>query len=87
VEWWNDADIFFFLLQATGGSPIITWLPNQLFAVMDLMWSVWQGLSKSERADAGKKVNEMMDNVEECREKLDKEVERWCQERGFPSKE
>jgi len=72
---------------ATGGSPIITWLPNQLFAVMDLMVSVWQGLSESERADAGKKVNEMMDNVEDCREKLDKEVERWCQERGVPSKE
>lgn len=54
---------------------------------MDLMVSVWQGLSESERADAGKKVNEMMENVEDCREKLDKEVERWCQERGVPSKE
>jgi indoleamine 2,3-dioxygenase len=54
---------------------------------MDLMVSVWQGLSESERADAGKKVNEMMDDVEDCREKLEKEVERWCQERGVPSKE
>jgi indoleamine 2,3-dioxygenase len=68
--------------QATGGSPIVTWLPNQLFAVMDLMRNVWQGLSEGERADAGKKVNEMMENVEDVREKLDKEVERWCQERG-----
>jgi indoleamine 2,3-dioxygenase len=79
-----NADVF---SQATGGSPIITWLPNQLFAVMDLMCSVWQGLSEIERADAGRKVNEMMENVEDCREKLDKEVERWCQERGVPSKE
>jgi indoleamine 2,3-dioxygenase len=54
---------------------------------MDLMHSVWQGLSESERTDAGKKVNEMMENVEECREKLDREVERWCQERGVPSNE
>jgi indoleamine 2,3-dioxygenase len=68
--------------QATGGSPIVTWLPNQLFAVMDLMRNVWQNLSEGERADAGKKVNEMMENVEDVREKLDKEVERWCQERG-----
>lgn len=67
---------------ATGGSPIVTWLPNQLFAVMDLMSTVWKGLSESERAGAGKQVIEMMENVEDQREKLDKEVERWCQERG-----
>ena len=73
--------------QATGGSPIVTWLPNQLFAVMDLMRNVWSGLSEEERAAAGKKVNEMMENVEDANEKLDKEVERWCQERGVPNKE
>jgi indoleamine 2,3-dioxygenase len=54
---------------------------------MDLMRTVWQGLSERERAEAGKKVNEMMENVEDVREKLKKEVERWCQERGVPSKE
>lgn len=54
---------------------------------MDLMRTVWQGLSESEQADAGKKVNEMMENVEDAREKLAKEVERWCQERGVSSKE
>ena len=74
-------------LQATGGSPIVTWLPNQLFAVMDLMRNVWSGLSEDERAAAGKKVNEMMENVEDANEKLDKEVARWCQERGVPNKE
>lgn len=51
---------------------------------MDLMSGVWHGLSEQERADAGKNVNEMMENVEDQREKLDKEVERWCQERGAP---
>jgi indoleamine 2,3-dioxygenase len=65
----------------------VTWLPNQLFAVMDLMREVWAGLTEEERVAAGKKANEMMENVEDVREKLDKEVERWCQERGVPSKE
>jgi len=54
---------------------------------MDLMRNVWAGLNEEERAAAGKKVNEMMGNVEDVREKLDKEVERWCQERGVSSKE
>lgn len=66
---------------ATGGSPIVTWLPNQLFAVMELMRTVWQGLSAEEQVNAGKTVNEMMENVEDQRDKLQKEVERWCQER------
>lgn len=70
---------------ATGGSPIVTWLPNQLFAVMDLMCEVWAGLDESERVGAGKAVNEMMENVEDQREKLDREVERWCKERGVES--
>lgn len=54
---------------------------------MDLMRTVWKGLSESERAESGKKVNEMMENVEDAREKLDKEVERWCLERGVPNKQ
>ncbi len=64
---------------ATGGSPIVTWLPNQLLAVMDLMNEVWEGTKKD---DVGKGVVEMMENVKEQRKKLDKEVEKWCQERG-----
>lgn len=70
---------------ATGGSPIVTWLPNQLFAVMYLMCEVWAGLDESERVGAGKAVNEMMENVEDQREKLDREVDRWCKERGVES--
>jgi indoleamine 2,3-dioxygenase len=84
--------------SATGGSPIITWLPNQLSAVMDCMvdvakgaglWAVieegvWSGggsgasnLSEGEV----KLVKEMMDNVTAQREKLKKEVAKYCQER------
>lgn len=71
---------------ATGGSPIVTWLPNQLFAVMELMRKVWESVSVSEKAEQGKVVNEMMENVYESYEKLDKEVERWCQDRGWDRK-
>jgi len=67
---------------ATGGSPIVTWLPNQLFAVMDLMCEVWEEMGVEGRGEAGKGNEEMMDGVKEQRVKLDKEVKRWCQERG-----
>ena len=67
---------------ATGGSPIVTWLPNQLFAVMDLMVEVWEGIGSEGQSEAGKGVVEMMDGVREQRGKLDREVKRWCQERG-----
>lgn len=69
---------------ATGGSPIVTWLPNQLFAVMDLMCSVWEGIGEDERVGLDGKVREMMCNVEDQREKLAKEVTKWCSERGVP---
>ena len=65
---------------ATGGSPIVTWLPNQLMAVMDLMVSTYEGMAGAERNE--KAVVEMMGNVKEQREKLDKEVRKYCQERG-----
>ncbi|PPJ52658.1 hypothetical protein CBER1_10871 [Cercospora berteroae] len=71
---------------ATGGSPIVTWLPNQLFAVMELMREVWEGVSEEEREMQGKGVKEMMENVYDSYEKLDKEVERWCHERGWDRK-
>lgn len=71
---------------ATGGSPIVTWLPNQLFAVMELMRSVWESIGEEEKREQGKMVNEMMENVYDSYEKLDKEVERWCQDRGWDRK-
>jgi indoleamine 2,3-dioxygenase len=67
---------------ATGGSPIVTWLPNQLFAVMDLMCEVWDGMGVHGQGEAGKGMEEMMNGVKEQKEKLDREVKRWCQERG-----
>ncbi|KAF2725465.1 hypothetical protein K431DRAFT_309104 [Polychaeton citri CBS 116435] len=68
---------------ATGGSPIVTWLPNQLFAVMDLMMVVWSGVDEGyKKNEAQPFVKEMMGQVEEQRVKLGREVERWCQERG-----
>ncbi|EXJ61543.1 indoleamine 2,3-dioxygenase [Cladophialophora yegresii CBS 114405] len=72
---------------ATGGSPIVTWLPNQLFAVMDMMQEVFvdSGLARCVGQDVGqevKMVREMMDNVASQREKLDKEVKKYCSERS-----
>ncbi|KAH0847797.1 hypothetical protein AYO21_04003 [Fonsecaea monophora] len=74
---------------ATGGSPIVTWLPNQLFAVMDMMEEVYakSGLKKVvdqgvEETTESKMVREMMENVSTQRDKLDKEVKKYCAERG-----
>ncbi|KAJ9618806.1 hypothetical protein H2204_012938 [Knufia peltigerae] len=78
---------------ATGGSPIVTWLPNQLFAVMDLMESVYiesglKGIVESREVGGTgqspefKAVKEIMDNAIMQREKLDKEVKKFCSERG-----
>ena len=70
------------------------WLPNQLSAVMDLMISIYDtclapqtsngqnghvtGYDESYR----KQVEPMMELVHDQREKLAKEVDRWCRERG-----
>ncbi|KAJ5734113.1 hypothetical protein N7493_002899 [Penicillium malachiteum] len=79
---------------ATGGSPIVTWLPNQLSAVMDLMVSIYdthlapkEGVAivngqKDLIASHRKQVEPMMELVRDQRDKLAKEVQKWCQERG-----
>ncbi|KAK3072152.1 hypothetical protein LTR53_007345 [Teratosphaeriaceae sp. CCFEE 6253] len=67
---------------ATGGSPIIRWLPNQLFAVLDLMSAVWEGLDETQRLNAGRPTIEMMAEAIDQRRKLQREVDRWCQERA-----
>jgi indoleamine 2,3-dioxygenase len=68
---------------ATGGSPIVTWLPNQLQAVLDQMAEVW------ERFD-GRLPNcqDIMDTATNQRRTLQKEVSKYCQERkvDVPSK-
>lgn len=90
---------------ATGGSPIITWLPNQLSAVMDMMedvckgsglWAileegVWNGggdaasPSSALTKEEYETVKEMMENAVSQREKLRKEVAKYCQDRGHLS--
>ncbi|KAJ3535828.1 hypothetical protein NM208_g6971 [Fusarium decemcellulare] len=80
---------------ATGGSPIITWLPNQLGAVMDLMeevakgsglWAVleegvWNGGGSLSQEDFIL-VKKIMDNVVTKKAQLKKEVDKYCQDRG-----
>jgi indoleamine 2,3-dioxygenase len=67
---------------ATGGSPIVTWLPNQLVAVLDAMNEVGEMWGTGMVGKAKEEVGEMMEVVERQREGLKKEVERWCAERG-----
>lgn len=73
---------------------VVQWLPNQLSAVMELMISIYDRyLAPKEGvtivngqedliASHRKQVEPMMELVRDQKEKLAKEVERWCQERG-----
>ncbi|KAL2128873.1 hypothetical protein VTI74DRAFT_8516 [Chaetomium olivicolor] len=63
---------------ATGGSPIVTWLPNQLQAVMEEMTRLYEGFGGNLGAD----VEAIMDLVSRQREMLRKEVRKFCEERG-----
>ncbi|KKA29258.1 hypothetical protein TD95_002039 [Thielaviopsis punctulata] len=74
---------------ATGGSPIVTWLPNQLQAVMDEMEAVYatvHGAGPDSNTDEewglGEEVADIMDKVARQNETLKKEVSRFCAERG-----
>ncbi|KAL2157368.1 hypothetical protein VTH06DRAFT_6186 [Thermothelomyces fergusii] len=64
---------------ATGGSPIVTWLPNQLAAVMDEMVRLYDRVGG---AGLGAEVDDIMDLVGRQRETLRKEVRKFCEERG-----
>ena len=59
---------------------LMQWLPNQLFAVMDLMMEVYDGFGGKLEG-----CKEMMELVRDQRQRLDREVEKWCQERGVES--
>lgn len=69
---------------ATGGSPIVTWLPNQLQAVMEEMTEVWNsvGGAQSGPMRLGPESQDIADLVERQSQSLRKEVEKYCQERG-----
>lgn len=66
---------------ATGGSPIVTWLPNQLQAVMDAMVEVWE---KHGRDLPG--CDDIMEALLVQRDTLRKEVDKYCNERGVDRK-
>jgi indoleamine 2,3-dioxygenase len=68
---------------ATGGSPIVTWLPNQLQAVMEEMVEIYESVGgRGGPADLGEKCRDIMDLVHRQRETLRKEVDKYCHERG-----
>ncbi|KAF7302436.1 Indoleamine 2 3-dioxygenase family protein [Mycena chlorophos] len=62
---------------ATGGSPIVTWLPNQLIAVMDEMVRVWDGADHD--LDG---CEDIMERTIVQRDTLKKEVEKYVKERS-----
>lgn len=66
---------------ATGGSPIVTWLPNQLTAVIDAMAAVWEGAGKSLPG-----CQDIMEATYLQRDTLRKEVDKYCSERGDDAK-
>lgn len=66
---------------ATGGSPIVTWLPNQLAAVMEDMVEVYNQVGGPE-GRLGSTVDDIMELVQRQKETLNKEVSKFCAERG-----
>lgn len=66
---------------ATGGSPIVTWLPNQLQAVLREMGRLYENFGGDEGGMGGE-VREIMDLVRRQEEMLKKEVAKFCEERG-----
>ncbi|OLN85917.1 Indoleamine 2,3-dioxygenase 1 [Colletotrichum chlorophyti] len=68
---------------ATGGSPIVTWLPNQLQAILDEMQNIYEAVGGAQGEwDLGEELHDAMDLVSRQRETLRKEVAKYCAERG-----
>ncbi|KAI5927046.1 indoleamine 2,3-dioxygenase [Camillea tinctor] len=68
---------------ATGGSPIVTWLPNQLQAVMEEMTEIYNSVGgRTGPMALGDGSQDIMDLVDRQRQTLRKEVDKYCQERG-----
>jgi indoleamine 2,3-dioxygenase len=65
---------------ATGGSPIIRWLPNQLNAVINAQMEVFRALEDLNHATPA--VAEVREKVTKQKADLTKEVEKFCAERG-----
>lgn len=69
---------------ATGGSPIVTWLPNQLNAVLDAMVEVWELWKEKQGGLRG--CGDLIESMYVQRKTLRKEIEKYCQERGVDVK-
>ncbi|KAL6702100.1 hypothetical protein J3F84DRAFT_356740 [Trichoderma pleuroticola] len=67
---------------ATGGSPIVTWLPNQLEAVLAEMVDVHDRTKDQHKNGLGKVAEEIMEAALRQRDTLRKEVDKFCAERG-----
>lgn len=67
---------------ATGGSPIVTWLPNQLEAVLAEMADVDAAARRDDARGLGRVCDDLMEAAMRQRETLRKEVGKYCAERG-----
>ncbi|KAI5467110.1 indoleamine 2,3-dioxygenase-like protein [Mariannaea sp. PMI_226] len=67
---------------ATGGSPIVTWLPNQLEAVLEEMVAIGDEGKAADSRGLGKVCDDIMDGALRQRDTLRKEVQKYCAERG-----
>lgn len=64
---------------ATGGSPIVTWLPNQLTAVLNDMKDIAAKIGEDR---LGEECRDILDLVRRQEATLKKEVAKYCEERG-----
>lgn len=69
---------------ATGGSPIVTWLPNQLTAVLNDMKNI---AARVGERGLGAECEDIMDLVRRQEETLRKEVAKYCEERGVTAQQ
>lgn len=67
---------------ATGGSPIVTWLPNQLEAVLEDMVNIHEKTSTQHEGGLGSVCEDLMEAAIRQRDTLRKEVDKYCAERG-----
>ncbi|KAK1593163.1 indoleamine 2,3-dioxygenase [Colletotrichum navitas] len=69
---------------ATGGSPIVTWLPNQLEAILVEMEGLYEAVGGGNKGDwdLGEELRDVMDLVSRQKHTLRKEVAKYCAERG-----
>ncbi|PHH78404.1 hypothetical protein CDD82_3065 [Ophiocordyceps australis] len=70
---------------ATGGSPIVTWLPNQLQAVLGEMAHIGAESARLDSRGLGRVCDNILDMAKRQHETLRKEVSKYCAERGVGS--